>query len=65
MLMASLLLTGLVVAIFFGMISGLMIGGKAIGNEVAGGLGGIYGFIGGGGALILGLVILKSLQPLI
>lgn len=53
------LLCAVVAAIVSGIVVGLAIGKEAIGAELAGGMGGLYGFLGGGAAALIGLTVLS------
>lgn len=50
---------GAAAALAGGIASGIVIGGEALGKEVAGAMGGLYGLLSGGAATILGLIILQ------
>lgn len=52
------LLLGFAAALVGGIISGITLAGKALGNEVAGSLGGVYGLLSGATAVVLGLILL-------
>lgn len=52
------LIAGAIAALIAGMISGTIIGKDAIGAEMAAGMGGLYGLLGGTGAALIGLIVL-------
>ncbi len=51
----------LIAAIAAGALSGMRIGTEALGAQLAGYLGGLYGMIAGGAAAVIGLVIVAVL----
>lgn len=53
------LIAGAVAALIAGMISGIIIGKDAIGTEMAAGMGGLYGLLGGTGSALIGLIVLN------
>ena len=59
-MIATLIALGLgaLAALVGGISSGIVIGGEALGKEMAGAMGGLYGLLSGGVAVILGLLIL-------
>lgn len=50
---------GTLAALLGGAASGIVIGGEALGKEMAGAMGGLYGLLSGGAAVLLGLVVLS------
>ena len=56
------LLGGIVTALVAGMISGIIIVKEALGLEMASGMGGLYGLLGGTAASLVGLLVLTVIQ---
>lgn len=55
-------IVGLAASVAGGALGGIMIGGKALGNQLAGMMGGFFGPLAGGGGLVLGLVVLALIR---
>jgi len=55
------LVAGGVASLIGGAIGGVVVGGKALGNELAALMGGFYGPLGAGPGLIVGLIVLAAI----
>jgi len=53
---------GLAASVVGGALGGVIVGGKALGNQLAGTMGGFFGPLAGGGGLILGLIVLALMR---
>jgi hypothetical protein len=53
---------GLGASVIGGALGGIVIGGKALGNQLAGAMGGFFGPLAGGGGMIVGLVVLALIR---
>lgn len=56
------LLLGVLAALGAGALSGIRVGGAELGNELAAYMGMLYGVIGGGAAVVIGLGVVTILQ---
>lgn len=56
------LLAGMATALVAGAVSGTIIGKEALGLEMASSMGGLYGFLGGTAASLVGLIVLTVIQ---
>jgi hypothetical protein len=58
---AVALIVGTAASIIGGALGGIMVGGKAIGNELAAMMGGFYGPLAGVAGIVLGLIVLAAI----
>jgi hypothetical protein len=58
---AVALIVGAAASIIGGALGGIMVGGKAIGNELAAMMGGFYGPLAGVAGIVLGLLVLAAI----
>jgi hypothetical protein len=58
---AVALIVGTAASIIGGALGGIMVGGKALGNELAAMMGGFYGPLAGVAGIVLGLIVLAAI----
>jgi hypothetical protein len=58
---AVALIVGTAASIIGGALGGIMVGGKAIGNELAAMMGGFYGPLAGVAGIVVGLIVLAAI----
>jgi hypothetical protein len=58
---AVALIVGTAASIIGGALGGIVVGGKAIGNELAAMMGGFYGPLAGVAGMVLGLIVLAAI----
>jgi hypothetical protein len=58
---AVALIVGTAASIIGGALGGIVVGGKAIGNELAAMMGGFYGPLAGVAGIVLGLLVLAAI----